>query len=157
MDMISRIGLVMSVMLCAGAGYLFFVPKNDAQLPVAAVSGSARVREIEVPVARDETLQGEIVEQADGSHAIAFNPGEKLYSERYGEQHIGEGAFQTFDGGATPHFLKPLGLSFEAGKEYLFLEGISENRVFEITLNTAEAIHLALPNGQTTVFLKTTE
>lgn len=155
--MISRIGLTMSVMLCAGAGYLFFVPKGNEEAPPKAAADTALVREIAVPAAREESLHGEIVDQEDVNHALQFNAAERTYLERYGAQHIGEGAFQTFSGSSIPHFLKPLGLTFEPEKEYLFLAGISENRVFEISLNTEESIALSTPQGKTTLFVKKTE
>ncbi len=58
MDMISRIGLAMSVTLCAGAGYLFFMPKGSDEVAPKAVADTALVREISVPAAREESLQG---------------------------------------------------------------------------------------------------
>lgn len=156
MDTVSRLGLVMSVLLCAGAGYLFFMPHGEQSdvSPVTETSFNDTVREIEVPGARAETMDGEMIEVADQNHAFAFDANARQYTESYGGQHIGEGAFQTFSGSAQPHFLKPFKLPVLPDKEYLFLEGISENRVYEIVSQSAEGVQLMTFEGAEMKFTK---
>ncbi len=149
MDMISRVGLIVSVSLCAGAGYLFFIPKNTEVSGEAYQLADAHVREIAVPLPHDEQLSGSMREFSDQSHLFIFNAGERTYEERYATQHIGEGNFKTFEGSTIPHALKPLQLPFEQDKKYLLLEGISENRVYEILTETEGMLDLQSLDGST--------
>ncbi len=157
MDMMSRIGLALSVVLCAGAGYLFFQPSAQSSAQDASTTqGDVQyeVREIEVPAPRDETLAGQVIEQRDPNHTFLFDADARTYAELYGKQHIGEGAYQTFEGHQQPHFLKPLKLAIESNKEYLFLEGISENRVYEIVNNSEQSLELKTLQGEDVRFVK---
>lgn len=146
MDMISRAGLVASVALCAGAGYLFFIPQG-AEVADSTTAGLNSVREIARPQGHDEQLNGSMYEFSDNNHFFIFNPDERSYEERYATQHIGEGGFKTFVGMAVPHELKQLQLPFEQDKKYLLLEGISENRVYQIVSETESSLDLQSLNG----------
>ena len=153
MDMISRVGLFASVALCAGAGYLFFVPKHAAVDSQDAMQVGS-VREMNVPTGHGEQLSGSMFEFTDQSHAFIFNPTERTYEERYGTQHIGEGGFKTFEGSTIPHQLKPLQLPFEVHEKYILLEGISENRVYQIVADTEVSLDLETFDGKSVRLVK---
>ncbi len=153
MDMISRVGLIVSVALCAGAGYLFFIPKQAA-VDVGSAPATGTIREIAVPDAHDEQLSGSMLEFTDQSHLFIFDASRRTYEERYGAQHIGEGGFKTFDGSTVPHQLKPLQLPFTANKKYILLEGISENRVYQIVADTEVSLDLETFEGESIRLVK---
>jgi hypothetical protein len=147
MDMISRAGLVISIALCAGAGYLFFIPKQ-AVVDSSDTSTVGIVREIAVPATHDEQLSGSMLEFTDQNHLFIFDATLRTYEELYGAQHIGEGAFKTFEGSTIPHQLKPLQLPFAEDKKYILLEGISENRVYQIVADTEVSLDLETLDGK---------
>lgn len=153
MDMISRIGLFASVALCAGAGYLFFVPKQATVGSQDAMQAGV-AREIPVPTGHSEQLSGSMLEFTDQSHAFIFNATERTYEERYGAQHIGEGGFKTFEGSTVPHQLKPLQLPFDENAKYILLEGISENRVYQIVADTEVSLDLETFDGTSVRLVK---
>lgn len=154
MDMISRVGLVVSIALCAGAGYLFFIPKQAAVDSDNTPLAVGAVREIAVPAAHEEQLSGSMLEFTDQSHLFIFDAALRTYEELYGAQHIGEGSFKTFEGTAVPHQLKPLQLPFAEDKKYILLEGISEHRVYQIVANTEVSLDLETLDGKSVRLVK---
>jgi hypothetical protein len=148
MDMISRAGLVVSIALCAGAGYLFFIPKQAVVDSGDTSQTVGVVREIAVPSVHDEQLSGSMLEFTDQSHRFIFDAAGRTYEELYGAQHIGEGGFKTFEGSTVPHQLKPLQLPFAEDKKYILLEGISENRVYQIVADTEVSLDLETFDGK---------
>ncbi|MFM2414662.1 MAG: hypothetical protein RI911_355 [Candidatus Parcubacteria bacterium] len=157
MKLFSIIGTLVAVILCVSAGYLFFAsPVQTGAQQQEEVTDTAPSGERSIPYEVSKKpceLAGTWTLARDPNSSFTFQTA-NTYEEYYGGRLLGDGPCSRFAGDKVPHELKPQNLKINPSAEYLFIEGISEHRVYEIVSVQDTSIRLKDLSGKDVVLNK---